>query len=140
MGLEEFARWREAGGVLISDALGVPALRRYYDPALLKFPHRQVAQDAFLAGNDMLYLSRFALTDDWQAQYQAIRETILFFQDKYGKDADFGARADAAVTRILRMKLETAVRADSTHQRTPPALVLELVRTTPSPHRSRVPG
>jgi beta-N-acetylhexosaminidase len=60
MGLQEFAQWHDAGGVLISDALGVPALRRYYDPALLKFPHRQVAQDAFLAGNDMLYLSRFA--------------------------------------------------------------------------------
>ncbi len=105
MGLDEFAAWHEAGGVLISDALGVPALRRYYDPALLKFPHRQVAQDAFLAGNDMLYLSRFALTDDWKAQYQAIRETILFFQDKYGKDPDFRARVDAAVERILRMKL-----------------------------------
>jgi beta-N-acetylhexosaminidase len=105
MGLNEFAQWREAGGVLISDALGVPALRRYYDPALLKFPHRQVAQDAFLAGNDLLYLSRFALTDDWESQYQAIQETILFFQDKYVKDADFKTRVDAAVERILRMKL-----------------------------------
>jgi beta-N-acetylhexosaminidase len=78
MGLKEFADWRAAGGVLISDALGVPALRRYYDPALQKFPHRQVAQDAFLAGNDLLYLSRFALTDDWPQQFQAMKETILF--------------------------------------------------------------
>ena len=39
---------------MISDALGVPAVRRYYDPQLQNFPHRQVAQDAFLAGNDLL--------------------------------------------------------------------------------------
>jgi beta-N-acetylhexosaminidase len=106
MGLKEFADWRAAGGVLISDALGVPALRRYYDPALQKFPHRQVAQDAFLAGNDLLYLSRFALTDDWPQQFQAIKETILFFQDKYRSDSEFRARVDAAVKRIIRLKLD----------------------------------
>jgi beta-N-acetylhexosaminidase len=105
MNLKEFADWRAAGGVLVSDALGVPALRRYYDPALLKFPHRQVAQDAFLAGNDLLYLSRFALTDDWPQQFQAIKETILFFQEKYPSDSEFRARVDAAVQRIIRMKL-----------------------------------
>jgi beta-N-acetylhexosaminidase len=108
MGLKEFADWRAAGGVLISDALGVPALRRYYDPALLKFPHRQVAQDAFLAGNDLLYLSRFALTDNWPQQFQAIKETILFFQDKYRGDSEFRARVDAAVKRIIRLKLDLA--------------------------------
>jgi beta-N-acetylhexosaminidase len=106
MGLKEFADWRAAGGVLISDALGVPALRRYYDPALQKFPHRQVAQDAFLAGNDLLYLSRFALTDNWPQQFQAIKETILFFQDKYRSDREFQARVDAAVKRIIRLKLD----------------------------------
>jgi beta-N-acetylhexosaminidase len=106
MALKEFADWRSAGGVLISDALGVPALRRYYDPALQKFPHRQVAQDAFLAGNDLLYLSRFALTDDWPQQFQATKETILFFQDKYRSDNEFRARVDAAVKRIIRMKLD----------------------------------
>jgi beta-N-acetylhexosaminidase len=106
MGLKEFADWRAAGGVLVSDALGVPALRRYYDPALQKFPHRQVAQDAFLAGNDLLYLSRFALTDDWPQQFQAMKETILFFQDKYRSDSEFRARVDAAVKRIIRLKLD----------------------------------
>ncbi len=105
MGLKEFSDWRAAGGVLISDALGVPAVRRYYDPQLQKFPHRQVAQDAFLAGNDVLYLSRFALTDDWRSQLTAIKETILFFQTKYQDDSEFRGRVDAAVTRILQMKL-----------------------------------
>jgi beta-N-acetylhexosaminidase len=113
MGLEEFADWRAAGGVLVSDALGVPALRRYYDPALQKFPHRQVAQDAFLAGNDLLYLSRFALTDDWSQQFQAMEETILFFQEKYRSDSEFRARVDAAVQRIIRMKLSLIEGQDS---------------------------
>jgi len=105
MALKEFADWRAAGGLLVSDALGVPALRRYYDPTLTKFPYRQVAQDAFLAGNDLLYLGRFALTDNWPDEMTAIKETILFFQDKYGSDSGFRARVDAAVDRILRMKL-----------------------------------
>ncbi|MCX6030882.1 MAG: hypothetical protein NT169_16500 [Chloroflexi bacterium] len=108
MALKEFADWRTAGGVLVSDALGVPALRRYYDPTLQKFPHRQVAQDAFLAGNDLLYLGRFALTDAWPDQFTAIKETILFFQGKYRDDSAFRARVDASVERIVRMKLRIA--------------------------------
>ena len=106
MELQEFADWRAAGGVLVSEALGVPALRRYYDPALTKFPHRQVAQDAFLAGNDLLYLDRFALTDDWPAQMAAITETIQFFQEKYRSDDAFRGRVDASVERILALKLQ----------------------------------
>lgn len=106
MELPEFAPWRAAGGVLVSDALGVPALRRYYDPTLTNFPHRQVAQHAFLAGNDLLYLGRFALTDEWSDQFTAIKETILFFQEKYQTDAGFRARVDASVERIIRLKLD----------------------------------
>ena len=105
MAQPEFADWRAAGGILMSDALGVPALRRYYDPKLQTFPYRQVAQDAFLAGNDLLYLSRFALTDNWPDEFLAIRETVLFFQSKYQDDSEFRARVDAAVERILAMKL-----------------------------------
>ncbi len=104
MALHEFADWRSAGGVLMSDALGVPAIRRYYDPQLQKFPHRQVAQDAFLAGNDLLFLSRFALTDNWPDEFAAIKETILFFQSKYQDDREFRSRVDASVERIIRLK------------------------------------
>ncbi len=103
--LAEFADWRAAGGLLISEALGVPALRRYYDPTLSRFPHRQVAQDAFLAGNDLLYLGRFALTDNWPDQVKAIKETVIFFQEKYESDNTFRARVDDAVRRIVRQKL-----------------------------------
>lgn len=105
MALREFADWRAAGGVLISEALGVPALRRYYSPDLIKFPHRQVAQEALLAGNDLLYLGRFALTDAWPDQMAAIKETILFFQDRYQSDTAFRARVDDAVARLIRLKL-----------------------------------
>jgi len=124
LALKEFADWRAAGGVLISDALGVPAVRRYYDPQLQKFPHRQVAQDAFLAGNDLLYLERFALTDDWDAQFTAIKETILFFQSKYQSDPAFRARVDSAVKRIIGLKLRVfgADWQPSTLDRDPEAL------------------
>ena len=105
MAQSEFAGWRAAGGILMSDALGVPAIRRYYDPQLRNFPYRQVAQDAFLAGNDLLYLSRFALTDNWPDEYLAIRETVLFFQSQYQDDSEFRASVDASVERILAMKL-----------------------------------
>jgi beta-N-acetylhexosaminidase len=105
MELPEFAQWRSGGGVLISDALGVPALRRYYSPTLAEFPHRRIAQDAFLAGNDLLYLRRFSLTEDWATQVAAIKETILFFQEKYENDSAFAARVDAAVARIISLKL-----------------------------------
>ena len=107
MELPEFAPWRAGGGVLISDQLGVPALRRYYSPTLSEFPHRRVAQDAFLAGNDLLNLGRFALTDNWADQMTAIKETILFFQEKYKTDSAFAARVDAAVERIVALKLRT---------------------------------
>ncbi len=105
MALKEFADWRAAGGVLISDALGVPAVRRYYDPQLQKFPHRQVAQDAFLAGNDLLYLARFAVDDAWPNQMANIKETIVYFQNKYVDDHEFRGRVDASVARILQLKL-----------------------------------
>lgn len=103
--LEEFKDWREAGGLLISDALGVPSIRRYYDPTLRKFPHRQVALDAFItAGNDLLLLSQFALTDNWEDRIANIKDTILFFQERYTLDERFRQRVDASLMRILRLK------------------------------------
>ncbi|MCD6291665.1 MAG: hypothetical protein J7M34_14295, partial [Anaerolineae bacterium] len=105
LGLDEFKSWRKAGGILISDALGVPSIRRYYDPTLQKFPHRQVALDAFVTGgNDILLLSRFALTDNWEDELANIKDTILFFQERYTTDEVFRERVDAALLRILRLK------------------------------------
>ncbi|MCP4423766.1 MAG: hypothetical protein GY803_04665, partial [Chloroflexi bacterium] len=60
MELPEFVGWRQNGGVIVSDALGVRAVQRFYDDTEQTFPHRQVAKDALLAGNDLLYLANFA--------------------------------------------------------------------------------
>lgn len=100
----ELGPWREAGGVLISDSLGVPAVRRHYSPQLDSFPHRQIALDAFLAGNDLLTLSRFSLSDSWEEQLRNIEDTILFFQARYEADETFRARVDQSVRRILTLK------------------------------------
>jgi beta-N-acetylhexosaminidase len=105
MALPEFAEWRERGGVLVTDSLGVPAVRRHYDPQLQEFPHRQIAREAFQAGNDLLLLSQFALTGDWGEQLSNIKETIQFFREAYEGDPDFQRRVDAAVIRILQLKL-----------------------------------
>ena len=106
LGLPEFKPWRDAGGLVVSDALGVPAVRRYYDAELQKFPHRQVALDAFTAGNDLLMVTFFALTDDYPQEIANVKDTIVFFREKYDNDPDFRARADAALTRILTAKLD----------------------------------
>ncbi len=100
-----FADWRNAGrGLVMSDDLGAPAIRRHYDPTLQSFPHRRVAQDALLAGNDLLLLSRWSLDDNPETTTANIRDTITFFQEKYRSDTDFARRVDAAVLRILALK------------------------------------
>ena len=104
MALPEFEPWRGEGGLMISGALGVPAVRKYYDPQLQTFPHKRIAQEAFLAGNDLLRLSQFALTDNWPEQLDNIKVTIQFFRDKYLSDPNFQARVDEALRRILSLK------------------------------------
>jgi len=105
LGLPELVNWRGQGGVTVSDGLGVRALRRFYDPNEETFNSRRIAQDAFLAGNDLLYLSQFALSGDWEDQIANIKSTITFFQEKYTTDPSFQTLVDAAVARILRLKL-----------------------------------
>ena len=102
--LEEFAPWRGQGGILMSDALGVLAVRRYYNPPLQEFPRRQIANDAFTAGNDLLYLADFSLNNSWQDARANMKETIIFFRERYTNDAEFAARVDASLRRILRLK------------------------------------
>jgi beta-N-acetylhexosaminidase len=104
MSQPELAPWREQGGILVSDSLGVPAIRRYYYRPDLPFPHRQIALDAFQAGNDLLTLSRFSMDDSWDEQLRNIEDTIFFFRDRYEADESFRARVDESVRRILRIK------------------------------------
>ncbi|MEM7345766.1 MAG: glycoside hydrolase family 3 N-terminal domain-containing protein, partial [Chloroflexota bacterium] len=80
LNLPEIATWRNEGGVIVSDALGVPAVRKHFDPALETFPHRLIAKEAFLAGNDILSLVQFDLNSIWSEQFLNIKDTIFFFQ------------------------------------------------------------
>ncbi|MBU0492849.1 MAG: hypothetical protein KKA73_23760 [Chloroflexi bacterium] len=105
MALPEFATWRKEG-VIVSDALGVRAVRRYYDPTEKSFPHKQVAKEAFLAGNDVLLLSEFGLTTSWSEQLQNTQEVIEYFGEEYRLDPAFKAQVDASVRRILTLKRE----------------------------------
>ncbi len=105
MALPEFVNWRKQG-VIVSDALGVRAVRRYYDPTEQSFPHKQVAKEAFLAGNDILLLSEFGLTRSWSEQLKNTQEVISYFREEYQSDPAFQARVDEAVRRILRLKLK----------------------------------
>lgn len=104
LGLPEMAKWRAAGGLLVADSLGAPALRKFYDPLLKTFPAKRVAQDAFLAGNDLLLLSRFGLSDTWEEHIANVRSTIEFFVTQYDEDPAFQARVDESVKRILAAK------------------------------------
>jgi beta-N-acetylhexosaminidase len=60
--------------------------------------------DAFVAGNDLLTLSYFALDGTWEEQMRNIEDTILFFQARYEADDSFRARVDQSVRRILALK------------------------------------
>jgi beta-N-acetylhexosaminidase len=102
--LPEMVTWRDQGGVIFSDALGVPAVRKYSDPFLKTFNHRYIAREAFNAGNDVLLLSQFALDDSWEAHYDNIIDTIEFFREQYETDLSFQARVDESVRRILVLK------------------------------------
>jgi len=105
LALPEVKAWREAGGVLVSNSLGEPLIRRYYDPLLLTFPAQRAALDALQASNDVLILSDFGATGTWAEQLANIKSTIKFFQDKYSTDLTFQARVDDALARILRLKV-----------------------------------
>ncbi|MCX7855666.1 MAG: hypothetical protein N2556_06790 [Anaerolineae bacterium] len=105
LALPEVAPWRESGGIAVADELGVRAIRRFYDPSEQRFNHLRVAQEAFLAGNDLLILSHFATGDDWESHIANVKATLAFFREKYASDPSFQARVDEAVLRILRLKL-----------------------------------
>lgn len=95
--------WRENGGVMISDNLGSRAVRRFYDPTGQTFLGQQVAVDAFLAGNDMLFISDFISSGD-PDEFTSISHTLNFFARKYREDTIFAQRVDSSVQRILAMK------------------------------------
>lgn len=105
LGLQPIATWRQAGGLMISDALGLRGVRRFYDPDERVFAGRLIALDAFNAGNDMLYLGDFG-TDPAANQTAAVVDTIKFFVQRYQDDPAFQTQVDSAVRRIIGKKLD----------------------------------
>lgn len=103
MGLEPFQSWRQGGGVIISDNLGSEALQQLYDPSGKTIDIRRVALDAFIAGNDILYLGDFPERESAN-RFTAIKDTLEFFTKKYQEDQTFANRVDESVLRILTLK------------------------------------
>ncbi len=103
LSLPAFASWRDGGGLMVSDDLSSTTVRRFYDPSGQSFNARLVVRDAFLAGNDLLYLGNI-LSSDAPDTYTTIIQILEFFTQKYREDPAFAQRVDAAATRILTLK------------------------------------
>ncbi|HIE25624.1 MAG TPA: hypothetical protein EYP74_06420, partial [Anaerolineales bacterium] len=101
--LSPFNEWRIAGGLTFSDDLGSKAIREFYAPDGKNFFAHLVARDAFLAGNDLLYMGNILSTDDADT-YTSLTKTLDFFTQKYNEDTAFAERVDEAVIRILTQK------------------------------------
>jgi len=105
MALPPIDDWRSAGGLLVSDDLGSTAIARFFDPNNQFIDARQVAKNAFLAGNDVLYMDDLVSTGDTN-RFQTYQNIITFFQQKYAEDSAFAQRVDDSVLRILTLKYE----------------------------------
>lgn len=102
--LPEFTNWRTNGGLIVSDALGSQAVRDFYAQSGEDFLPRVVARDAFVAGNDLLYVGNIASGDPADNTYTATLRILQFFTQEYKNDPTFAQRVDAAVARILAQK------------------------------------
>lgn len=105
MQLSPIAAWRQNGGLMISDNLGSQAVRRFYELTSQNFDARRVALNAFLAGNDLLYIADFTSSEFPEAT-EATIQTLQFFTDKYREDPAFAQRVDQSVLNILSLKLK----------------------------------
>lgn len=99
----EFTTWRENGGIMVSDDLGSLAIRRFYELTNQAFDmSRRVALNAFLAGNDLLYIGDFSSQE--LDSFAAAVSTLSFFAQKYREDPAFAQRVDESVLRSLQLK------------------------------------
>jgi beta-N-acetylhexosaminidase len=106
MALPEFTNWRSSG-LLVADFLGAEAIKEHLDAQRAGFPHLRIAREALMAGNDILPLVQFSLSDDWEADsYPRMVETIEYIQDRYRNDPAYRPLVDESVRRVLQAKLE----------------------------------
>jgi beta-N-acetylhexosaminidase len=104
LSLQELSDWRSNGGLIISDDLGSQAVRIFYAPANEGFSAEIVARDAFLAGNDLLYLGNI-ISSNVEDTYATTINVLDFFARRYREDQAFAQQVDEAVVRILTRKL-----------------------------------
>lgn len=102
--LPQFSTWYADGGLLVSDNIGTNAVREFYATGGGQFSARIAARDAFLAGNDLIYLGNIQ-SDDAPDSFTTITRILDFFTQKYREDTAFAQRVDASVARILSAKL-----------------------------------
>jgi beta-N-acetylhexosaminidase len=105
LALPEFSTWRGNGGLIVSDDLGGAAVKEFYTLGGESFSPRLVARDAFLAGNDLLYLGNI-ISDEFKDTYSVDLRILSSFAQEYRNDTVFAKLVDAAVTRILTHKLQ----------------------------------
>lgn len=103
MTLSPLSTWRDSGGIIISDNLGSQALQNLYDPSGQSYNIGRVAVDAFIAGNDILYLGNYGDINKPIPNHEII-DTIELFTQKYSEDQEFAERVDSSVLRILTLK------------------------------------
>jgi beta-N-acetylhexosaminidase len=111
LALPQFSAWRANGGLIVSDDLGSAAVREFYSQGGEDFSPRLVARDAFLAGNDLLYLGNIS-AGDLDDTYSATLRILESFSQEYRNDPVFAQLVDAAVTRILTHKLRMYANLD----------------------------
>lgn len=105
LALPQFSTWYSEGGLLVSDNLGASAVNDFYTSGGGQFFARVAARDAFLAGNDLLYLGNIKSNDAPDTNTTIIR-ILDFFTQKYREDSAFAQRVDASVARIIATKLD----------------------------------
>lgn len=104
LALPELSEWHASNGLIVSDDLGSQAVTKFYAPANTTFSAQLVARDAFLAGNDLLFLGN--ITSGESDTYSTTIDVLNFFAQRYREDPAFAQLVDAAATRILTRKYE----------------------------------
>jgi beta-N-acetylhexosaminidase len=118
LALQELSDWRDNGGLLISDDLGSQAVRVFYAPANEGFSAEIVTRDAFLSGNDLMYLGNI-VSSNAEDTYATMIDVLDFFAQRYREDQAFAQQVDDAVGRILTRKLELFEDFQISHVLTP---------------------
>lgn len=106
MNLPELKPWRSNGGILVSDDLGSAAVQKFFNSGSSQaYDARLIARNAFLAGNDLLYMDNLVSTGDAN-RFDTYQKTISLFVQKYLEDRAFADRVDASVLRVLKLKFQ----------------------------------